>query len=214
MWFVLISCYWVCASYSQLIQNGFLPPTKIVTHFTSRFPEGHAGILGFSLPSAGKSKVIIYVKFLQSLWLLSLGSLRSMLFNHPWVGSNHFEFPPFVHSLSKWGSLESKLFTDAFVIFSSLMSSNKPLSELLGNLRCSSGSKLSKTSKLAANSREIHSSVRSISFAFSLSYEIQSYNHLCFMGFVVFARMNSFLLLIFPLIKKNGKTQLYKTFSF
>lgn len=122
------------------------PPPKL-THFTSRFPEGHAGIVGFSLPSAGKSKVIIYVKFLQSLWLFSLGSLWSMLFNHPWVGSNHFEFPPFVHSLSKWGSLESKLFTDAFVIFSSLMSSNKPLSELLGNLRCSSGSKLSQTFK-------------------------------------------------------------------
>lgn len=51
--------------------------------------------------------------------------------------SNHLEFPPFVHSVSKWGSLESKHFTDAFVIFSSLMSSNKPLPELLANLLCS-----------------------------------------------------------------------------
>ncbi len=50
--------------------------------------------------------------FLSDLcWLTTLGE-----------GNSGLEFPPFVHNLSDCGFVESKLFRDGFLTFSSLMS--------------------------------------------------------------------------------------------
>ncbi len=52
-----------------------------------------------------------------------------------WEGNSGLEFPPFVHNLSDCGFVESKLFRDGFVTFSSLMSNINSFSEVLSDLQ-------------------------------------------------------------------------------
>ncbi len=51
-------------------------------------------------------------------------------------GNSGLKFPPFVHNLSDCVFVESKLFRDGFVTFSSLMSNINSFSEVLRDLLC------------------------------------------------------------------------------
>ncbi len=51
-------------------------------------------------------------------------------------GNGGLEFSPFVHNLSDFGFVETKLFRDGFVTFSSLMSNINSYCKVLSNLLC------------------------------------------------------------------------------
>ncbi len=89
-------------------------------------------------------------------------------------GNNGLEFPPFVHSLCDCGFVESKLFRDGFVTFSSLMSNISSFSDVLSNLLCSWHDSLPQTWSYFCNSQ-----IRNTGSFFSINkWERKYFSHL------------------------------------